>query len=123
MCAVEHAVGVEQLVRTLLVEAAHLLEQGNADACAQHLLRLLTGEHGRERVAMRLDDQLDRVEQRPVEVEDHGRVAGHCSTSSRILAVASWSVPVTVSGVTLMQPSSIALKSVPSSAWCVGIVS
>ncbi len=72
---VELAVDVEQLLRALLVEHAHLLEQRTPDALAQLLLGQLAAEHGRERVAVRGDDQRHRVDQRAVEVEDDGRVA------------------------------------------------
>ena len=113
---VELAVDVEQLLRALLVEHAHLLEQRPADALAQRLLGQLAAEHGRERMAVRRDDQRHGVDQRAVEVEDDGRVAHPASGSSAASGASASSAKRSKrSGVSEMKPSATAAMSVPGS--------
>ena len=73
------AIHVDELVRALLVEGAHLLDEpGAADSCEQNLVRDLAVEHGARRVLERSQDHPAGVDQRAVEIEENDREA-HCS--------------------------------------------
>jgi hypothetical protein len=70
------AVDADELVGALLVEGSHLLvDVGAADRGREHLVRDLAFENRLGGVPERGDDDLPRVDQRAVEIEEDGRIA------------------------------------------------
>ena len=70
------AVDPDELVGALLVEGPHLLvDVGAADRCREHLVRDLALEDRLGGVPERGEDDLPRVDQGAVEIEEDGRIA------------------------------------------------